>query len=298
MDRITVDPLHEVELPEITSHSQTVPTPPSPTVPTESADRVAFRQAMPSGEWSDTFGSRDESDFLLRGYYYDFKRNAEGEETSLRCREHFPVIREYIESGFDESVFDDYFRVPEPMFTSFIFHPRRDSRLTVEAYGAAEYGVEPGTWAIHYTGRISPPESGKYRFITKAQAGMAVFVDGEIVSQNGYAGDHQVIPSWSPSKRYDFGLPGRSASVGDWIEMNSGQNYDIEIFLGDGEVGFYQAMLLVEQEGGDYETDSRGNPILPIFSTIPMQEEPPEDFGEGGMDVQDRPFAMPHTGAP
>ncbi|MCH8474814.1 MAG: hypothetical protein LAT55_06250 [Opitutales bacterium] len=295
LDRLTVDPLHDVALPEITADTQAVPTPPTPTIPTTAADRVAFRQAMPRGDWANSFGSREESEFLLRGFYYDFKRKADGGHTSLRDRDHFPVIREYIENNFDQSVLDEYFRVPDPLFTSFIFHPRRNSTLALEAYEAEEHGVSPGTWAVHYTGRFSPPESGKYRFITKAEAGMVVIVDREVVSQNGYGSDHQ-ITSWRPSERYNFGLPGNSASVGDWLELRSGQNYDIEIFLGDGQVGNYQAILLIEQEGVDYEKDSRGNPILPIFAMVPMEGDPPEGFGEGAMEVQKRPLSMPHSG--
>ena len=295
LDRLTVDPIHDVQLPEIAADTQAVPTPPVPSVPTAVADQVAFRQIMPRGDWGNTFGQREESDFLLRGYYYDFKRTSDGNMTALRGRRHFPVIREYIESGFDQSVLDEYFRVPDPLFTSFIFHPRRNSTLALEAYEAEEHGVAPGTWAVHYTGRFSPPETGRYRFITKAEAGMVVIVDREVVSQNGFGSDHQ-ITSWRPSERYNFGLPGNSASVGDWLDLRAGRDYDIEIFLGDGQVGNYQAMLLVEQDGVEYERDSRGNPILPIFAMVPMEGDPPDDFGEGAMPVLPEPLAMPNTG--
>lgn len=290
LERLTVDPLHEVELPRLAAQITSVPTPVTPTIPTSTASSVVFHSAVPRASWGRPFGQREENDLLLRGYYYDFKRLANGETSGLQNRDHFPIIREYIESGFNESVLARYFRVPDPLFASHIFHPRRSSNLALEAYDAGRHGVGPGTWAVHYQGKFSPPETGRYRFITKAEAGMVVIVNRKVVSQNGFGNDHQ-IARWQPSQRYNYGLPGNAASVGDWINLRRGQAYDIEIFLGDGRVGNYQAMLMVEQDGVTYEKDSRGNPILPIF-TLAESEEPLPDFGPNALPVAPMPLLM------
>lgn len=290
LDRLVVDPLHQADLPQLTADIVSVPSPISPTIPTTTASSLAFHAAVPRASWGRPFGQREENDLLLRGYYYDFKRTARGEDSSLRGRDHFSIIREYIERGFDESVLQRFYRVPEPLFASHIFHPRRNSTLALEAYDAGRYGVQPGTWAVHYRGRFSPPQNGRYRFITKAEAGMVVIVNRQVVSQNGFGNDHE-ITRWRPSQRYNYGLPGNAASVGDWMDLRRGQSYPIEIFLGDGRVGNYQAMLLIEQEGVEYEKDARGNPILPIF-TLALSDEPMPDFGPLAIPVAPEPLLM------
>lgn len=276
LDRLTVDPLHDVALPEIVADTQPVPTPPTPTVPTTTEDRVAFTQAAPRGSWGSVFGATDESDFLLSGAFYHLQQDPDGNSTGMGRGQGERIIQtEFVEAGFDRDAFDErFFRAPEDRSVSFIAHPRMDFRLAPQAYGVEDY-VEPVGgglyWMIHYEGVISPPRDGRFRFTADADDHILVAINGEVVVDGG-------IRSISAREFHGSDVhgrmpTGRTSRTSDWIPMSAEQNYDIDIIVGENQPQRYYAWLFVEEEGVEYERD--GNwPNLPLFSTIEMDGPP------------------------
>ncbi|MCC5790299.1 MAG: hypothetical protein JJT75_11735 [Opitutales bacterium] len=276
LERLTVDPLHDVSLPEIVADTQAVPTPPTPTVPTTVQDRVAFTQAAPRGSWGSVFGASDESDFLLSGAFYHLQQDTNGNPTGVSRSQGERIIQnEFVEAGFDREAFDrKFYRAPEDRSVSFIAHPRMDFRLAPKAYGV-EDDVEPVDgglyWMIHYEGTISPPRTGEFRFTADADDHILVAIDGKVVVDGG-------IKTISDRRYHGNSVHGRMPTVrrsmtSDWIAMDENENYRIDIIVGENQPQTYYAWLFVEEKGVEYEKED-GWPKLPLFSTIEMDGPP------------------------
>lgn len=290
LDRLVVDPIHDVQLPEITADTQAVPTPPVPSVPTTVADQVAFRQVAPRGSWGNVFGSSDESDFLLSGKFYDFKQKPDGTSSGIG-RNFVREVREFVESGFDRRTIDNkFFSAPEMRSVSFIAHLYMNADLAPKAYDL-EGIVEGERWIIHYNGVISPQETGRYRFTAYADDQALVAIDGTVVVD----GSRQKIsdPRYHGS-RVHGDMPGTNDSghsrTSDWIQMNANRNYDIDIIVGENPGGRYMAWILVEKEGFEYEQVG-GYPRLHLFSTIEM--DGPPDFEQAAEELGLRSVRTP-----
>jgi hypothetical protein len=52
---------------------------------------------------------------------------------------------------------------------------------------------------------------------------------------------------------------------GEPFQVNGGESYPMEVLLGEWPGGDFKAWLLLEKDGVQYEKDTKGNPILPIF---------------------------------
>ena len=51
---------------------------------------------------------------------------------------------------------------------------------------------------------------------------------------------------------------------GDWLEVEAGKTYPLEILIGERPGGLFSAYLLMEKEGAKYETHE-GLPKFPLF---------------------------------
>jgi len=74
---------------------------------------------------------------------------------------------------------------------------------------------------------------------------------------------------WTPTapehRQYLYGR-NALASVGDWVTLKAGEQYDMEVIASD-DGGLAAAYLMVEEKGVDYESGVTGGPILPAFRT-------------------------------
>jgi hypothetical protein len=52
---------------------------------------------------------------------------------------------------------------------------------------------------------------------------------------------------------------------GEPFQVNAGESYPMEVLIGEWPGGDFKAWLLLEKDGVQYDKDSKGNPILPIF---------------------------------
>jgi hypothetical protein len=100
----------------------------------------------------------------------------------------------------------------------------------------------------------------------------------------GYPGESKQIlgvdyPKWSgeeDKKMYSLGKHadkrGQGARVGLWFELEPGVPVDVEVTAGEGNGGLCSCMLLIEQEGVEYEKNLEGMPVLPVFRTAEIPE--------------------------
>jgi hypothetical protein len=49
------------------------------------------------------------------------------------------------------------------------------------------------------------------------------------------------------------------------FQVNAGQSYPMDVVIGEWPGGDFKVWLLIEKDGVNYDKDSKGNPILPIF---------------------------------
>jgi hypothetical protein len=203
----------------------------------------------------------------LVGKFYDLKQTKDGKPSNLDQEKGYPKELADFVRGWNESNFAKYFVGPNPLYTTQIFIPKIDADQGPRAFNLSR--VQPKMWVIHYKGSVIPTESGTYRFVGMGDDVLVVRFNGQVVLDCGpnlpsgkeprsyYAADGLQLKSDMPWYK---GL-GR----GDAFQVNAGESYPMEVLMGEWPGGDFKAWLLLEKDGVQYEKDSKGNPILPIF---------------------------------
>lgn len=183
------------------------------------------------------------------------------------------VIDEFLAKKLDDSVLDRFYRVTQPLYSTQIYIPMMDAKEAPKAFGA-EKTVRPSMWLIHYKGQVVPPETGRFRFVGYADNWIAVAVNGETALVASHPGTNFPKTQWKSPERLGMKAGKGKLSVGDWIDFKKGVPFDIDIAMGERPGGSFGAFLMLEEEGGSYETSQDGKfPILPIFQVAPRKGE-------------------------
>lgn len=211
----------------------------------------------------------------LTGHLYDLKQLKNGTPSKLDQDHAYPAeIARFVNSGFNESNFEKYFVGPNPLYTTQIFIPKIKSEQGPLAFGLGGR-VQPKMWVVVYRGNVIPPEGGTYRFVGVCDDILVVRFNGRVVLDSGsmtpsghapqkfYAGDGIQLKS-------DMGWY-KGSGRGEPFQVEGGQSYPIEIMIGEWPGGDFKAWLQIEKEGLQYEKDSKGAPILPIFKLAPSE---------------------------
>ena len=296
LDRLTVDPIHDVQLPEIAADTQSVPTPPVPNVPTAVADQVAFRQVA-TRFTGGIFGSSEQVDGSLQGYLFDFKQDPDqrGIRHSNTIFENH--IAEFIrDRNWDRGWLEEnFFKAPNSLSTTQIFFPTVRASAGPDFFGAGDI-VDEMRWVVHYKGRFAPEESGQFRFVGYAGEVVIVRLNGEVVLD----GSHPFLRSRNRTPVYSEGRGQRSGrdmtewqeedhgydhkifTGGSWsrhrwyygtpMNFRQGQPMDLEILIGERGGGDFNAFLMIKEVGRDIEMDEHGRPIHELFQTMPSDQ--------------------------
>lgn len=208
-------------------------------------------------------GQREKISNAFVGTFYDLKQTRGHKPTGVTPEEYHKIFRKYAAENWKESVFNDYFRAKDPVYATQIFTPDIPAEDGPKAFGL-EKEVQPSRWLVHYRARVSPPESGTYHFVGAGDDVMMVRFDGKLVLDRCWYQQDQILP---PEQNYDYGwsaIP-HGFGKGSAVRLRGGQYYDMDVLIGEQPGGRSYAALLVEQEGVEYQKDSKGNPILPVF---------------------------------
>jgi len=266
-------------------------------VPTPEQLDVAY-ESLSLGQ-SDTFGSSwdgseedgsgGESGFIfgqlsgpgLKGTFYDLKQDRRGRRTKMRVQTfekkgkvdpRAPVNRLYdqhlrtiVDRNANKQAFADYFESPKQLVLTQFYIPQVRAEKAPEAF---ELGgeVEGRRWMICYQGRIVAPEEGRYRFVGFSDDILVVLENDRVVL------DGSIAPAFEgEKKRPSFKQEGTKKSwrsyQGKWMDVQKGEELDLTLITGERPGGYYGGYLLIEKEGEDYEVDSGGAPLLPLFKT-------------------------------
>lgn len=204
----------------------------------------------------------------LAGKFYDLKQLKNGKPSNLDQDKGFPgEVAGFVNGAWNESHFAKYFVGPNPLYTTQIFIPKIDAEQGPRAFNLSR--VQPKMWVVHYKGSVIPPESGTYRFVGMGDDLLVVRFNGRVVLDCG-----PTHPSGKEPKQF-YAVEGlqmksdmpwyKGLGRGDTFQVNAGESYPMEVLIGEWPGGDFKAWLLLEKDGGQYEKDSKGNPILPIF---------------------------------
>jgi hypothetical protein len=203
------------------------------------------------------------NDFI--GIYYDFNRIASGNYRAIGMETYEDIIIKFVRSGWDHEVLSKYYKSPFKRYATCFMVPYIPSELGPESFG--EEGGMGWCWAVLYKGKLVHKDGIKFRFHGGADDVLMVRVDGELVLAANYPGNPiQQYCGWAGSKASPRTVLG-GGQVGDWIELEPGIPKDMEVIIGEKPGGGFFAMLLVEEEGKEYEINNRGGRILPMFTT-------------------------------
>lgn len=221
------------------------------------------------------FGSKQQTSNALMGRFYDLKQTRARKPSGVSPDEYHKIFRKFVRDDWNPSILNDYFRSSKPLYATQIMIPNMPADEGPKAFDL-EKDVQPSRWLVHYTGRVSPSESGTYHFVGAGDDVMIVRFNGKVVLDRCWYQDDQ---EWTPKKNYQYGwtnIPNGFA-VGDPIEVKAGDWYDMEVLIGEQPGGLVFACLLMEKDGEDYPRDPKGNPILPVFrlADLPMPELQP-----------------------
>ena len=242
------------------------------------------------------FGGLTRDVKALVGTFYDLKQTRSGKPTDLDATGVAAAINDFVTQGWRDSTFNKYFKAPNTLYQSKLLIPAMSADGAPAAFNCADQ-VQPSRWAIVYRGLITPPRTGKYRFVGHADDILVIRFNGKNVFDHGYfSGTTPVIiysnmdvmkgqredatikkqlrrnyPMEQPLKTYTYeststinGSLG-GLGVGPVFEAVAGKSYPIDILLSELPGGVFSASLLIEEIGANYEKASTGSPILPLF---------------------------------
>jgi hypothetical protein len=209
------------------------------------------------------FGKQDKTRSGLIAIIYDLKQTQSRTPSGVGADRYPAVIREFLEKGWDELVLNRFFRVTRPLYATQIFIPRIDAGAAPKAFGVQDL-IQPSEWVVHYKGQVSPPSTGRYRFVGYADDIMAVAVNGKTVMIGGRP-DMRLDEVWDTDRPHGANAFNGSLVYGDWIDMEKGSPIDLDVLVGERPGGDFGAYLLYQMEGETYPKTDAGHPILPVF---------------------------------
>ncbi len=272
--RITTTGLSKVALPEMPAMPKVA------SAPTKMASAGGTDSSFTMGAMTNTgasggggsavpaFGFRESrGGGSLVGKFYDLKQTRDGKPSKLDQEKGFPAELATFVNGWNESNLAKYFTGPNPLFATQIYIPKTPAVQGPQAFNLGN--VQPKMWVIHYKGSVIPPESGTYRFVGMADDVLVVRFNGRVVLDSGSTnpsgkGPSQFYASEGLQLKPEMGWY-KGLGRGEPFQVNAGESYPMEVLLGEWPGGDFKAWLLLEKDGVQYEKDSKGNPILPIF---------------------------------
>jgi len=234
-------------------------------------------EMMPEFEEETLLGGGQSIGNDFAGTFYDLKRDRHGQSNGMMEPGKFiSEMTRFVESGWKPSKLAKYYRSSRKLYATTIAIPPVPATIGPESFG--EPGSGATCFAVHYKGQLVYKNDITFRFWGMGDDMLIVRVDGKIVLNAPYPlWDDQyytgkITPLWrtSSSKSLTHWLGVHVSTVGDWITLKAGEPLDMEVLIGEVCGGVFQAMLVVEVEGEEYERNpARGGPVLPIFKTAP-----------------------------
>lgn len=221
-------------------------------------------------EETGAFGRSERGTGALVGIFYDLKQTQQREPVPGNGKDYAKFVDEFLVSGFDEALFNKFFRAGLPLYTTQIATGRLNAEAAPKAFGV-EGVVKPRSWVVHYKGQITPPADGSYRFVGAADDMMAVAINRRVVLVGNHPATKFPTLGWKPPADRGGAPAAHSGAIyGDWVELRADQPVDLDILIGERPGGVFNAMLLYEKKGETYPRTKKGEIVLPLFQVAPL----------------------------
>ncbi len=229
---------------------------------------------------------------VLTGSFYDLKQTSDRKESDVgkkfdEYEDRFPAYNKVmldIVKRWRLDKLEDYYKAPDTIKTTQIAIPSVKAQIAPEIF-KVERKVKPSGWALVYSGLITPPETGTYRFVGHADDVLFVAINGDVVFEGCWSFEFQQEFSKIHTAQFPhFNTDDQKISAGKWIKMNEGEIYPIEVIVGEIPGGWFSAWLMVEQKDKEYQKNSKGYPVLPLFQTA-NTEVPRYEVNKTGPEV-------------
>lgn len=235
------------------------------------------------------------------GSFYDFKQDEKGKPVNydIGNTEDFDSRVKKIQRGnFRDSVLRNFFKAPTTLYLSQVAIPDGRAEQGPTVFGVADK-VKPSGWVVHYKARLTAPRDMNFRFVGVADDYLCASVDGRprLVAVWGHAADDYY--GWkpeAPSGEHPGPFRNHPITYGDWVRLRKGQEFDMDIAIGERPGGYMTFLLMLEEKDVTYKM-SGARPILPLFSTEAIRPERKDQiikgFGSYEFDWQNVPVFAP-----
>ncbi len=267
------------------------------------------------GGTASLFGMLNPNGNSLVGTFYDLKQTKNRQPTGVDDAKTQDILYQFVTSGWKERMLKDYFSPDVKLYQTKFFIPVIPASLAPAAFDCADE-VEPKRIVILYRGTVTPPKSGKYRFVGCGDDVLAVRFNGKNVFDYGYTiaalgkrvnGAHLTEKTEDkvmakrirdakiklPYTRYQYDTTSTLNSqigglaAGQEFEAVAGKSYPIEILISEIPGGYFSTVLMIEEVGVEYQKTSNGMPIFPLFRLDSSEPEKPKP-GTRGLPPYDR----------
>lgn len=241
----------------------------------------------------------------LVGTFYDLKQNKDGTPTGFQEKETLEAISQFVTRGnWNIRLLEKYYKAPNTLYQTKLYIPIMSASEAPNAFGCGK-DVQPVNWVALYRGYVTPPRSGKFRFVGRADNVLVIRFNSKVVLDGGDYSAGMAKSIWDsasigvlagrsgnrdaekearrggydlPVKSYNYSNAGQynergGLMVGKDFTVSQGQRYPVEILISE-LGGLFGASLMIEEDGVRYEKDSTGSPILPLFRLDQSQPAP------------------------
>ena len=227
------------------------------------------------------------NDFV--GTFYSFRYDRSGDLLYEGRQEWAPLFVKFLENDWNPRVFSRLYRSPRKLYATQFLVPAVMTSQGPEQFGIELAEFDPIDWLVHYKGKIASKEGGRFRFWGVGDF-LLVRVNQKLVFCDFFQEERdefiptEIWPKYSTGDkekekdgRRTWRLISRAGNrggvwIGEWFDLEPGEAVDMEVITGEGGGAYFTCALLVEQEGGKYEKNETGMPILPIFKTSEMSQ--------------------------
>ena len=223
-----------------------------------------------AGTGISTFGAFSGSPNLLQGTVYDLKIKPDHTPTGMNQPTYTSLLHTFLVKGWDESVLAPYYKASKKLFTPAIWIATTKSEDCAKEMHL-DNELSSTIWVGWYHATITPSQAGSYHFVGFGDDILMVAVNGQTVLDGSLwplTPAKQKMPwpyaDWSvfcKFKGQDYG----KLRVGDSFVVNTLEPVTIDVLMGDEPGGWYNAFLMIAEDGKDYPTGPGGIPLYPIF---------------------------------
>ena len=159
----------------------------------------------------------------------------------------------------------------------------------VERNGIEPFAEKRG-WLAWYSGRVKPPQPGRYRFWGYADNHLVVGIDDELVFEGGRRDSTfrlEKLVSRKNHPAYPCLIAEIGFASGPWIELD-GSPIVLNVLLGEIASTQTSGILLVEREGESYEETTWGQPKWPLLLTEAPSPQERREWSKLQAHMEDR----------